>query len=281
MILSTKQQFVDCLSMNEDSQYIAIYKSLTLRSVYQPIFDADDNIIGVEALVRIDDAIKGSIRPDQFFQNSQVDFDDKINVERLSRVIHIRNFARSQYRHLKLFLNVLPSAGEYFALENIDSSLLTQRLKALNIENSQLVMEVVELDASNEDNLKLAMEKLSECDFNIAVDDFGVNASNRHRVERLKPDIVKLDRSILISYMTGDQFPLLSAVKLAKNLGAKVVVEGIETQQHLDAMRSLNIDLYQGYFLALPEPLPAIYDDVTNNFSSLGDPSVVYRQSYR
>jgi len=281
MILSTKQQFVDCLSMNEDSQYIGTYKSLTLYSVYQPIFDADDNIIGVEALVRIEDSVKGTIRPDQFFQSHQIDFDDKINVERLSRVIHIRNFARSQYRHLNLFLNVLPSAGEYFALENIDSSLLSQRLKALNIENSQLVMEVVELDASNEDHLKLAMKKLSECDFNIAVDDFGVNASNRQRVERLKPDIVKLDRSLLISYMTGDQFPLLSAVKLAKNLSAKVVVEGIETQQHLDAMRSLDIDFFQGYFLALPEPLPAIYDDETNNFSSLGDPSIVYRQSYR
>ncbi len=280
MILSTKQQFVDCLSMNEDSQYIGIYKSLTLYSVYQPIFDADDNIIGVEALVRIEDSVKGTIRPDQFFQSHQIDFDDKINVERLSRVIHIRNFARSQYRHLNLFLNVLPSAGEYLALEKIDSSLLSQRLKALNIENSQLVMEVVELDASNEDHLKLAMKKLSECDFNIAVDDFGVNASNRQRVERLKPDIVKLDRSLLISYMTGDQFPLLSAVKLAKNLSAKVVVEGIETQQHLDAMRSLDIDFFQGYFLALPEPLPAIYDDETNNFSSLGDPSIVYRQSY-
>ncbi|WCP68706.1 EAL domain-containing protein [Vibrio tubiashii] len=281
MILSTKQQFVDCLSINEDSQYIGTYKSLTLNSVFQPIVDYSDNIIGVEALVRIQDSVKGTIRPDHFFHNESVNFDDKINVERLSRVIHIRNFARSKHRHLKLFLNVLPSAGEYLALENIDSSLLSQRLQALNIANSQLVMEVVELDASNEENLRLAMEKLSECEFNIAVDDFGVNASNRQRAEQLKPDIIKLDRSLLLSFMAGEPFPLMSGIRLAKKLGSKVVVEGIETKQQLESMRALDVDLFQGYYLAMPQPLSAIYDDETNDFSSLGDPSIVYRQSFR
>ncbi|KLN63678.1 EAL domain-containing protein [Vibrio sp. VPAP30] len=281
MILSTRQQFVDCLSMNEDSQYIGTYKHLTLNSVFQPIFDTTNTIIGVEALVRIHDSLAGPIRPDQFFHNENINFDDKISVERLSRVIHIRNFARSQYRHLKLFLNVLPSAGEYLALGNIDESLLAQRLKALNLDNSQLVMEIVELNASNEETLKTATRKLSASDFNIAVDDFGVNASNRQRAERLKPDIIKLDRSLLLAYMAGDQFRLMSGIKLAKRLGSKVVVEGVETSQQLEAMRNLDIDLFQGYFLGMPEPLPAVYIDESNNLSSIGDPSIVYHQLYQ
>ncbi|MEZ8101035.1 EAL domain-containing protein [Vibrio bivalvicida] len=281
MILSTRQQFVDCLSMNEDSQYIGTYKHLTLNSVFQPIFDTTNTIIGVEALVRIHDSLAGPIRPDQFFHNEDINFDDKISVERLSRVIHIRNFARSQYRHLKLFLNVLPSAGEYLALGNIDASLLAQRLKALNLDNSQLVMEIVELNASNEETLKTATRKLSASDFNIAVDDFGVNASNRQRAERLKPDIIKLDRSLLLAYMAGDQFRLMSGIKLAKRLGSKVVVEGVETSQQLEAMRNLDIDLFQGYFLGMPEPLPAVYIDKSNNLSSIGDPSIVYHQLYQ
>ncbi|OAJ95810.1 EAL domain-containing protein [Vibrio bivalvicida] len=281
MILSTRQQFVDCLSMNEDSQYIGTYKHLTLNSVFQPIFDTTNTIIGVEALVRIHDLLAGPIRPDQFFHNEDINFDDKISVERLSRVIHIRNFARSQYRHLKLFLNVLPSAGEYLALGNIDASLLAQRLKALNLDNSQLVMEIVELNASNEETLKTATRKLSASDFNIAVDDFGVNASNRQRAERLKPDIIKLDRSLLLAYMAGDQFRLMSGIKLAKILGSKVVVEGVETSQQLEAMRNLDIDLFQGYFLGVPEPLPAVYIDESNNLSSIGDPSIVYHQLYQ
>jgi len=281
MILSTRQQFVDCLSMNEDSQYIGTYKRLTLSSVYQPIFDGADTIIGVEALVRIHDSQVGTIRPDQFFHNEDIKFEDKINVERLSRVIHIRNFARSQYRHLKLFLNVLPSAGEFLALGNIDAGLLSQRLKALNLDNSQLVMEIVELNASNEETLKTATQKLSASDFNIAIDDFGVNASNRQRAERLNPNIIKLDRSLLLAYMAGEQFRLMSGIKLAKKLGSIVVVEGIETKQQLEAMRTLDIDLFQGYFLGMPEPLPAVYIDDSNNLSSIGDPSVVYHQLCR
>ncbi|MFM2586849.1 EAL domain-containing protein [Vibrio sp. TBV020] len=279
MILSTQQQFVDCLSMNDKLQYIGQYKELTLNSVFQPIFNAANNVIGVEALVRIKHTQQGCIRPDIFFHSDETPLDDKINVERLSRVIHIRNFARSKYRHLKLFLNVLPSAGEYLALENIDSSLLAKRLRSLNINNDQIVMEVVELDADNEQSLVDAMKKLNESNFNIAVDDFGVDASNRERVEKLKPSILKIDRSLMLSYMDGDKFPLLSGLQLAKKLGSKVVVEGIETKEQLAAMRSLNVEMYQGYYLALPEALEAVYCDESNDFTSLGDPSVIYNRS--
>ncbi|RTZ17366.1 EAL domain-containing protein [Vibrio aquaticus] len=277
MILSTKQQFVDCLFMNEQSQFCATYKELTLTSVFQPIFDLRGQPIGVEALVRIQHEIDGAIRPDLFFHSDEVGFEDKLNVERLSRVIHIRNFARSKLRHLHLFLNVLPSAGEYLALENIDSSLLSKRLKALEIDNSQIVMEVVELAAENEESLALAMEKLNECKFNIAVDDFGVNASNRKRAEAIKPHIIKIDRSLMLAYVAGDQFPLLSGLKVARSLNAKVVVEGIETIEQLSAMQALNIDYYQGYYLAMPEALEAVYLSESNNIKSLGDPSQVYK----
>ncbi|TFH92463.1 EAL domain-containing protein [Vibrio ouci] len=281
MILSTQQQFVDCLSINEHFQYVGQYKELTLHSVFQPIFNPDNQIIGVEALVRIQHAQNGCVRPDVFFHSDETCFDDKINVERLSRVIHIRNFARSKLRHLKLFLNVLPSAGEYLALENIDTSLLAQRLRALGISNNQLVMEVVELEADNEQSLANAMKKLNDSQFNIAVDDFGIDASNRERVERLKPNILKIDRSLMLSYMDGDQFALLSGLKLAQKLGSLIVVEGIETEEQLTAMRSLNVDMYQGYHLAMPEPLEAVYREECNDLASLGNPASIYIGSSR
>lgn len=279
MILSTKQQFVDCLSINKNLQYVATYKELELTSVFQPIFDRNDQIIGVEALVRIQHMIEGTVRPDLFFHSDDTNFDDKINVERLSRVIHIRNFARSKYRHLQLFLNVLPSAGEYLALESIDSSLLSQRLKALGLESSQIVMEVIELEATCEDGLRRSMDKLAENEFQIAVDDYGVNASTQQRVEQLNPDIIKIDRSLMLSYMSQDKSPLLSSVELARRLGAKTVVEGIETQEQLDAMRNLDVDMFQGYFLAMPNPLQVVFHHQTNDFEALGDPSIVYANS--
>lgn len=258
MLLSTQQQFQACISTCEDGQFIAHYKSFTLRSVYQPIFNSSSQVIGVEALVRITRDNKNQIRPDLFFHSDTYLMEDKINVERLSRVIHIRNFAQSQYKHLRLFLNLLPSVGEYFAVQDMKTSLLHQRLNDLDISTSQLVMEVVELDACNETSLKYAMKNLEKNGFNIAIDDYGTRASTKERVTTIKPSIIKIDRSLMLSYMLGNQEPLLNAIQLAKDIHSKVVVEGIESQEQLDAMLLLNIDMFQGYFLAMPEPIPGL-----------------------
>ncbi|GAB2650262.1 EAL domain-containing protein [Vibrio panuliri] len=264
MLLSTKNQFQQLITTNEDFVFTGSYKDLTLKSVYQPIFDADDQAVGIEALVRINHASDGIIRPDQFFNSPDFSLEDKINVERLSRVIHIRNFAHSQYSQLNLFLNVLPSAGEFFALEDIRTSLLCKRLFSLGLVPKQLIMEVVEHDTRDEECLKHAMAKLSKCGFQIAIDDFGIQASNHERVERIKPDIIKIDRSLMLSYMQDDKLPLLKGLELAKRINAKVVVEGIETAQQLQAMKQLEIDYYQGYFLAMPQPIHLVNIESNN-----------------
>nr|WP_167515614.1 EAL domain-containing protein [Vibrio taketomensis] len=242
------------------------YKDLNLCSVYQPIFDSNLQVIGLEALVRITDNNNVNIRPDIFFDSADVDLDDKINVERLSRVIHIRNFSVSRYRHLKLFLNVLPSAGEFFAFEEIRIQLLDKRLRALDLEPSQIIMEVVELEARDDHCLKTAMQRLVETGFEIAIDDFGMNASNYHRVALLKPNIIKIDRSLLLDYMQGDTSPLLDAVALARKIGAKIVIEGIENEEQLIAMQLLDLDFYQGYFLAMPKSIELVEYDTAADF---------------
>lgn len=255
MYLTTKQHFVSCLCTADDGQIFGCYKELTLSSVYQPIFDANSDAVGVEALVRIKDRDDNMIRPDLYFSSPDISDQDKLNVERLSRVVHLRNFAQSNYRHLRLFLNVLPAAGEHLAIEDLSGGLLANRLKDLNLCHSQLVMEIVELTAQNEQILQTAISRLDQYGFNIAVDDYGVNASNRCRVESLKPHIVKMDRSLLLDYMKGAKQELLSGIALARSIGSKIVVEGIETQAQLSAMLDLKIDMFQGYFLAMPNPL--------------------------
>lgn len=257
MILTSKSQFQHCLETTDEHQFIANYNGLTLSSVYQPIFDIDESIFGVEALVRIKDANGNPIRPDHFFCSDTFCYEDKINVERLSRVIHLRNFAQSDFRHKQLFLNVLPIAGERLATEDLKNGLLASRIQHLGLKNSQIVMELIELDCENLRYLETAMEKLNQNGFNVAIDDFGVNASTEARVLQVKPHILKMDRSLLVQYCSGDHAPLLSALQLAKRIGAQTVIEGIETAQQLNAMRALNIDLYQGFHLAMPVMLPA------------------------
>ncbi|WP_274676203.1 EAL domain-containing protein [Vibrio aestuarianus] len=66
---------------------------------------------------------------------------------------------------------------------------------------------------------------------------------------------MKFDRSLLLQYMRGDTLPLLDGIALAKQNSANTVIEGIETQAQLDAMRELDIDMFQGFFLATPESI--------------------------
>ncbi len=255
MILSDRNEFLNCIFVDSDMQYIARYKNLTLKSVYQPIFDHEMNQIGVEALVRISNSNGHVIRPDHFFHSDSTNSCDKINVERLSRVIHIRNFSQSNIRHLQLFLNVLPNVGELFAIESVSDSLLTKRLKELNIPSNQIIMELVELDANCELKLKQAARSLSGNGFQIAIDDFGSNASTEARVKHITPNILKVDRSLMLDYAQGQTEQIQLALKLAKQIGAKTVIEGIETQEQLEAMQQLGFDMYQGYHLAMPLPI--------------------------
>ncbi|MGL4829688.1 MAG: EAL domain-containing protein [Vibrio sp.] len=253
MVLNDKQQFLDCIHYDEDGEYFARYNNLTLRSVFQPIFDKQHQIVGAEALVRIFTQQHSQVRPDLFFHSDTFSDTDKLNVERLSRAIHVRNFSLSPYRETRLFLNVLPVAGEQFAYCDISSTLLATRLAELNIPHHRVVMELVEVESGNEEMLQVATEKLVANGFQIAIDDFGCKASTPARVAMLRPNIIKLDRQLLLDFMAGDCCGLLTGLQLANHTGASTVVEGIETAEQLAAMQKLGIHMYQGYYLALPE----------------------------
>ncbi|OED73375.1 diguanylate phosphodiesterase [Vibrio splendidus ZS-139] len=255
MILSERCEFISCISVDADMQFIAKYQDLTLKSVYQPIFDCSMTQIGVEALVRLSNSKGESIRPDHFFHSDETSCIDKINVERLSRAIHIRNFAQSTIRHLDLFLNVLPNVGELFAEGKVNDSLLAKRLNELNLSCQQIVMELVELNAESEERLKDAAQSLAESGFQIAVDDFGTQASTEQRVRHINPHIIKIDRSVMLKFEKGDILEMEQVLELANQIGARTVIEGIETPQQLTAMQGLGFDMYQGYHLAMPKPI--------------------------
>ncbi|MGP8306817.1 EAL domain-containing protein [Vibrio sp. YIC-376] len=254
-------KLIGCISKHEDGQYIAHYQNLTLKSVFQPIYRKNLTIVGLEALVRITDSNGTSIRPDQFFHSQTIPAAELLNVERLSRLIHVKNFGQSRYCNKKLFLNVLPKAAEMMVKDLSYGHLLKQTICQSGLKTDQIVMELVELNTSEESFLYKATKELSRRGFKLAIDDYGINASTIERARSVRPDIIKMDRSLLLKYEDGDFSALMSALSLAKNLRSKTVIEGIETEHQLNLMKKLGFDMYQGYFLALPQPLK-VYEQV-------------------
>ncbi|MCR4647887.1 MAG: EAL domain-containing protein [Lachnospiraceae bacterium] len=87
-----------------------------------------------------------------------------------------------------------------------------------------------------------------------SLDDYGSGINNMEKVDFIKPDIVKIDRS-LVSFV--DQAPdrqeqLKKNIALFQERGIRVVAEGIEREEEFDYMLSLGADLFQGYYLARP-----------------------------
>lgn len=255
MMLYNLENVTSLVETNRSGQYVARHQGLLLSSVFQPIFDHGVECIGVEALLRLEDEHGQPIPPGEFFTSESISDSIKHTVEHLSRYIHLHNFAQSQYSNLKLFLNVLPDSSHHILSKNQPLLAMDNRLKELNLESTQIVMEVVEYTSSCDITLVKATENLSTRGFLIAVDDFGTHASTEARVQQLKPDILKIDRSLISNYFDGQRDDLLDAVKLARHIGAKLLAEGIETAEHLKQMQLIGVDMFQGFYLAYPEAI--------------------------
>jgi diguanylate cyclase (GGDEF)-like protein len=109
----------------------------------------------------------------------------------------------------------------------------------------------------------LALTALRGAGFALAVDDFGTGYSNFDRLEALGPTIVKLDRSVIERASAGQPTALhfLSAsVSIGHDMGALVLVEGVETAAQLELAGDLGADLVQGWVFSRALPLGPVLE---------------------
>ncbi len=86
------------------------------------------------------------------------------------------------------------------------------------------------------------------------MDDFGSGLNTCEIAEFMKPDIIKLDRSLLIGIDSNKekQANCDHIISAAHNHGVKIVAEGIETKAEFECMKQLGSDFFQGYYLGMP-----------------------------
>lgn len=124
-----------------------------------------------------------------------------------------------------------------------------------------LVLEVTE-SAAIDDTAVAALgnlELLRACGYRLALDDFGVGFSNIVRLQQLRPDVIKIDRSLLVRASSGEPGAvdvLGWATSIGRTLGALTLVEGVETDSEAELVRSVGAELAQGYWFGRPSPLP-------------------------
>ncbi|NHC46048.1 EAL domain-containing protein [Motilibacter aurantiacus] len=127
----------------------------------------------------------------------------------------------------------------------------------------RIVLELTEHAAVEEYDLLVgALEPLREAGVRVAVDDAGAGFASFRHVVRLRPDVVKLDSS-LIAGIDADPVRrslVASLLRFSADIGATVVAEGVETKGELKALGELEVAWGQGYLLGRPGCVAAVLD---------------------
>ncbi|MCB9564552.1 MAG: EAL domain-containing protein [Kofleriaceae bacterium] len=122
----------------------------------------------------------------------------------------------------------------------------------------RIVLEVTERTAlGHVDGLAERLARLRKLGYRIAVDDLGAGYAALSAVVAMRPDVVKLDMSLIRGVDADDvrKGVVSSVVGMCRMLGVWTVAEGIETEAELAAVTELGCDLVQGYLLGRPAPL--------------------------
>jgi diguanylate cyclase (GGDEF)-like protein/PAS domain S-box-containing protein len=227
--------------------------------VYQPVVGvAERRILGMEALVRWDHPVLGTVPPAEFISLAE---DDGLIVALqrwvLRRATTDAEALRSAGWDLKLGVNV--------SVRHLQAGCLAPDVAAALAESGlppgQLMLEITEsvmLDA--EDRLESDLATLKAMGCVLSVDDFGRGYSSLAYLARLPVDILKMDREFFADIERDERAAALvgSIVELGRSLGMDVVAEGVETVGQLDALRDLSCRFFQGWLFGRPMPLPEL-----------------------
>jgi EAL domain-containing protein (putative c-di-GMP-specific phosphodiesterase class I) len=212
----------------------------------QPIVDLDSRrVVGAEALARFKDADGNPLPTEGTFLDAHA-----LGVGPELELAVISLALRSESR--------LP-AGLYLAL-NVSPTLLggDELLDAVRHHDHDrpLVVEITEHQAVEDYSvLDAALGRLREHGVRVAVDDVGSGFASFRHVTRVNPEILKLDRSLVCGINEDPVRQSLASaiVSFARDVGAIVVSEGIESSDELDCLMELSVGCGQGFYLARPE----------------------------
>jgi len=226
-----------------------------LEVYYQPIVNLNTcDIIAAEALIRWNHPEWGVVSPNEFIPIAETSgLIISIGKWILNEVCgHYKQLMQNGHKNIKISINY--SAVQFYEvdfatkiLETISRHSITPSFMILEITESVLVNKNKQIDAE--------LNKLKSNGIKIALDDFGTGYSSLTYLSSMDVDVLKLDRGFIdsISNDLKSEKILVSIISLARDLGLRLVAEGISEQVHLDFLRVNHCFSGQGYYFSKPQ----------------------------
>ena len=224
--------------------------------LYQPLFSLEDrSLVGVEALVRWRHPERGVVLPDDFIpfaeQHGLIGKIDSFVLNEACRQLAEWTTRDGWPSGFTMAVNV--SGAELSDPEFVGR--VAEVLRGNGIPAALLCLELTETAFVGEwGDVQETLSALSKLGVRVALDDFGTGYSSLAHLQRLKVDILKIDRSFVaqIGRSPRDREIVGAVTAMSHALGITVVGEGIETSHQLDTLAGLDCDQGQGFLFARP-----------------------------
>ncbi|MCJ8011985.1 EAL domain-containing protein [Paenibacillus sp. KQZ6P-2] len=238
----------------EHVNVVDIIQKGQFSSHMQPIVDSSEEIVGFEFLLR--PAPNGVMfQPYQLFEIARETGMHSF-LDRAARISAIETSAEWLPRGVKRFINFLPSSiynPEYCLSHTFKT------IDRLHLDPKDFVFEVVETEKLDSmDHLLQIFKAYRDHGMKVALDDVGSGYSTMEVMSMLKPDYVKIDRSIIdcCDRDAVKKDKILNIIDRAEKFGGQVLAEGIERREEFEFCRSSGIHLAQGYLFGKPAERP-------------------------
>ena len=227
-----------------------------LRVVYQPQVDmATGKIIGAEALMRWQSPDLGLIMPTRFIPLAEEIGCIVPMGEWILRQTCQQGRAWLDAGMAPLSLSVNLSAHQFHQVDICQ--VVADILRETGFPAEQLELEVTEsaLMQPGSQTIEL-LHGLRKLGVRLALDDFGTGYSSLAYLKHFPLHMLKIDKSFVddIPHSDKDMRLVSTIIFMAKSMEFKVLAEGVERQEQLDALKTLDCDLYQGFFTSTPLP---------------------------
>jgi predicted signal transduction protein with EAL and GGDEF domain len=241
--------------MLEDGLRQALDKS-ELSLYYQPLVNQEGKIIGAEALLRWQDASGRFISPAKFIPVAEeagliVPIGEWI-MNTACSFLHTCN----SNGHPDFYISVNLSAKQFDQPQLVER--ITATVKRTRVNPANIRVEVTESYIMNDPKsaiTKMQSMKENNTGIRIAIDDFGTGYSSLGYLSKFPVDILKIDQSFITDLSDESNIKITNTIiNLAHSLNLQTVAEGVETEEHLKLLRSMNCDIFQGYYFSKPVP---------------------------
>ncbi len=244
-----------------------------LSMVYQPQVDAKNHqVIGVESLLRWNNATLGFVPPDEFIPIAETtglihsigQFVLNTSIREMLSIHKqlYRDTDKSQILRLSVNISVQQLLNKEFY--NSIFSLISQH----DANQIQLMFEVTEnLFIEDIEMAKSVLTQLQQHNIGISLDDFGTGYSSLSVLSQLPINELKIDKSFVDDILIDhhDLMLIQNIISIGKSMEIQVLAEGVEDIEQIEMLKDSGCDLYQGYYFAKPMNRDDLLDYLLRN----------------